>query len=56
MGQRPKLRLTVGKTIIIINHVCLSEARWGRSPPKVKGQNFILGQTYVSNDDSSRKC
>ena len=30
MGQRPKSRLTVCKIIIIIiNHVCLGEARWG---------------------------
>ena len=42
--------------IIIINFVCLGEARYGRSPPKVKDPNFILGQTYVSNDESSRKC
>ena len=25
-------------------------------PPRVKDPNFILGQTYVSNDESSRKC
>ena len=42
--------------IIIINFVCLGEARWGRSHPKVKDLNFILGQTYVSSDESSRKC
>ena len=44
------------KTIITINHVCLCEARWGKSPPRVKDPNFILGQTYVSSDESSRKC
>ena len=44
------------KTIIIINHVCLGKERWGRSPLRVKDPNFILGQTYVSNDESSRKC
>ena len=42
--------------IIIINFVCLGEARWGRSPHRVKDPNFILGQTYVSSDESSRKC
>ena len=44
--------------IIIINLVCLGEVRWGISPPahKVKDPNFILGQTYVSSDESSRKC
>ena len=26
------------------------------SPPRVKDPNFILGQTYVSSDESSRKC
>ena len=29
--------------IIIKNLVCLSEARWGRSPLRVKDPNFILG-------------
>ena len=42
--------------IIIINFVCFGEARWGRSPLKVKDPNSILGQTYVSSDESSRKC
>ena len=59
MGQRPKSILTICKTIIIIiiiNHVCLGEARWGRSPPKVKDPNFILVKTYVSSDESSQKC
>ena len=42
MGQRPKLRLTVGKTIIIKNHMCLGEARWGRSPPGRKTQILFL--------------
>ena len=42
--------------IIIINFVYLGEARWGRSPPRVKDPNFILGQTYVSSDESSQKC
>ena len=42
--------------IIIINFVCLGEARWGRSIPRMKDPNFILGQTYVSNDESLRKC
>ena len=42
--------------IIIINFVCLGEVRWGKSPLRVKDSNFILGQTYVSNDESSRKC
>ena len=27
--------------IININHVCLGEASWGRSPPKVKDQNQL---------------
>ena len=40
--------------IIIINHVCLGEARC-KSPPRVKDPNFILGQTYVSSDESSQK-
>ena len=34
--------------IIRINHVCLGEARWRNSPPKVKYPNFIFGQTYGS--------
>ena len=42
--------------IIIINFVCLGEARWGKFPLKVKDPNLILGQTYVSNDESSLKC
>ena len=43
--------------IIIIKFVCLGEARWGRSPaPRVKESNFILSKTYVSSDESSRKC
>ena len=25
-------------------------------PPRVKDLNFILDQTYVSSDESSRKC
>ena len=25
-------------------------------PPRVKDPNFVPGQTYVSNDESSRKC
>ena len=41
--------------IIILNFMCFGEARWGRSPPRVKDPNFILGQTYVSSDESSRK-
>ena len=28
----------------------------GQIPPRVKDPNFILGQTYVSNDESSLKC
>ena len=28
----------------------------GQIPPKVKDLNFILGQTYVFSDESSRKC
>ena len=28
----------------------------GADPPKVKYPNFILSQTYVSSDKSSRKC
>ena len=28
----------------------------GKIPSKVKDPNFILGQTYVSSDGSSRKC
>ena len=28
----------------------------GQIPPRVKDPNFILGQTYVSSDESSRKC
>ena len=28
----------------------------GQIPPRVKDPNFILGQTYVSRDESSRKC
>ena len=28
----------------------------GVDPPKVKDPNFILSQTYVSRDESSRKC
>ena len=28
----------------------------GKIPPRVKDLNFILGQTYVSNNESSRKC
>ena len=42
--------------IIIINFVCLAEARWGRSLPRVKDPNFIFSQTYVSSNKSSRKC
>ena len=44
--------------IIIINFVRLGEARLGKSPPppRVKDQNFIFGQTYVSSDEISRKC
>ena len=42
--------------IIIINFVCLGEARWGRSPLRVKDPNFILGHIYVSSDESSQKC
>ena len=42
--------------MIIINLVFLDEIRWDRSSPRVKDPNFILGQTYVSNDESSRKC
>ena len=42
--------------IIIINFMCLGKARWGKSPPRVKDPNFIIGQTYISNDESSRKC
>ena len=56
MGQRPKSILKVVKTIITINHMCLGESRWGRSPPRVKDPNFILGEAYVSSDESSRKC
>ena len=44
------------KTTIIINFVCFGEERWGRYPPRVKDPNFILSQTYVSSDESSRKC
>ena len=46
----------LNKIIIRINHVCLGEARWGRFPLRVKDLNFILGQTYGSSDESSRKC
>ena len=42
--------------ILIINFMCLGEARWGRSPPRVKDPNVILGQTYGSSDESSKKC
>ena len=28
----------------------------GQIPPKVKDPNFILGQTYVSRDENSKKC
>ena len=28
----------------------------GQIPPRVKDPNFILGQTYVSSDESLRKC
>ena len=42
--------------IIIINFMCLGEVRWGRSSLREKDPNFILGQTYVSSDESSRKC
>ena len=28
----------------------------GQVSPRVKDQNFILGQTYVSSDENSRKC
>ena len=28
----------------------------GQIPPRVKDTNFILGQTYVSSYESSRKC
>ena len=53
--QNRDLRLY--KTIRILNHVCLGEARCGRSPlPRVKDPNFILGQTYVSSDESLQKC
>ena len=32
------------------------KGRHRADPPKVKDPNFILGQTYVSIDESSRKC
>ena len=28
----------------------------GEDPPRMKEPNFILGQTYVYRDESSRKC
>ena len=28
----------------------------GANPPRVNDPNFILDQTYVSSDESSRKC
>ena len=28
----------------------------GQIPPKVKDPNFIISHTYVSSDESSRKC
>ena len=56
IGTTSKIETHECKTIIIINHVCLGKARWGRSTPRAKDQNFIFGQTYVSNDESSQKC
>ena len=42
--------------IIILNFVCLGEARWNRPPPRVKDQNFILSRTYVFSDESLQNC
>ena len=56
IGTTSKIETHECIKIITINFVCLGEARWGRSPPRVKDLNFIFGQTYVSNDESSQKC
>ena len=56
IGTTSKIEAYECIIIIIINLVCLSEVRWGRSPSRAKDLNFILGQTYVSSDESSRKC
>ena len=55
IGTASKIETHGWKIIIIINHVCLGEARWCRSPPRVKDPNFIHSQTYVSNDESLQK-
>ena len=45
MGQYLKLRLTVVQKENNNNKkpCVLGEVRWGRSPPRVKDLNFILG-------------
>ena len=46
IGTTPKIETHRCIQIIIINFMCLGEARWD-------GVDFILGQTYVSSDESS---
>ena len=36
--------------------MCVWVKQDGHIPPRVKDPDFILGQTYVSSDESSRKC
>ena len=42
IGTTPKIETHGWIKIIIINFVCLGEARWGRSPPGLKTQILFL--------------